>query len=139
MACAVTDCVFALLAIGLNPTDIAGNPISRTVFCSRSVKAYFGVIVTTRTVRSFAGQLQKMAEFVTMWEAGEDRYGVEDLADVLEVVVGVTIGGYDFSHVDNDHLDEADEQRVYEVHQVLLNIWALLGERGRDRTTDTVY
>ena len=129
-----TDCVFALLAMGLTPTDIAGNPISRTVFCNRTVKAYFGVVVTTRTVRSFAGQLQKMAEFVTIWEAGEDRYGVEDLADVLEAVVGVTIGGYDFSHVENDDLDEADEQRVYEVHQALLNIWALLGERGRDRT-----
>ena len=76
---------------------------------------------------------------MTIWEAGEDRYGVEDLADVLEAVVGVTIGGYDFSHVDNDDLDEADEQRVYEVHQALLNIWALLGDRGRDRTTDTVY
>ena len=134
-----TDCVFALLAMGLTPTDIAGNPISRTVFCNRSVKAYFSVVVTTRTVRSFAGQLQKMAEFVTIWEAGEDRYGVEDLADVLEAVVGVMIGGYDFSHVENDDLDEADEQRVYEVHQALLNIWALLGERGRDRTTDTVY
>ena len=67
------------------------------------------------------------------------RYRVEDLADVLEAIVGVTIGGYDFSHVDNDDLDEADEQQVYEVHQALLNIWALLGERGRDRTTDTVY
>ena len=97
------------------------------------------MVVITTTVRSFAGQLQKVAEFVTIWEAGEDRYGVEDLADVLEAVVGVTIGGYDFSHVDNDDLDEADEQRVYEVHQALLNIWALLGERGRDRTTDTVY
>ena len=113
----LTACVLAVASQGINPVNLEGNPVSRTQFCTTRLRAFFGVVPAQTTIRSFADQLQEVAEFVTIWEKGEDGYEVEDLADVLETVLGnVTVGGYDFSDIHNDELDEADEQRIFEVH-----------------------
>lgn len=84
----------------------------------------------------FTGLPYEVSEFVRIWTVGEESHDVEDLADVLEDVLGITIGGYDFSDTSHDDLDEPTEQRIFEVHQGLLNINALFGRAGRRYADD---
>ena len=128
-------CVIALASAGIIPRTPQGDPVSRAFVCDSIGWAYFAVVQVGATVESFGsvaeGAKEYVADFVHIWEAGETRYQVEDLADVLEDVLDITIGGFDFAGIDRDDLDEADEQRIFEVHQSLLNIYAFLGPQGR--------
>ncbi len=138
------NCVAELAYRGIVPRDELGNVISRWVVCDSLVFAIFGVAQSEVTIKDFssvpAGAVENVARFMAIAETGEPAYEVEDLADVLEVLVlgGVTIVG--------DQIEERAEQ----VHQALLNIWAILarrifpGERVDPesdvvRESDTVY
>ena len=136
----LSACIVALASQGFTAME-NGRPVSRAQACAFSWRAFFGVVQPGVTITDFSSVPAEAADFMAIWKKGSDTYDVEDLADVLESesVLGITIGGFDFSGEENDDLDESDEQRIFEVHQALLNIWAILGDRGHDRTSDTVY
>ncbi len=128
-------CVIALASAGIIPRNSQGNRVSRVFVCESIGWAYFRVLQIGATVKSFNsvedGAKEDVADFVQIWEAGGTAHQVEDLADVLEALLGITIGGYDYSGIENDDLDEPIEQRIFEVHQSLLNIYALIRAQGR--------
>ena len=128
-------CVIALASAGIIPITPQGHRASRARVCDSIGWAYFGAVRVGATIKSFSsveeGAKEDVADFVHIWEAGETVYQVENLADVLEEVLGITIGGFDFTGIDRDDLDDAIEQRIFEVHQALLNIYAFLGPHNR--------
>ena len=135
-------CVRALASGGFVFENEAGSGtvLSRREACVTNVVAFFGIVLETMTVKDFSGvsdgAIDHVADFVRIWETGESEYEPEDLADVLEDVLGITIGGYDFSGTSHEDLDESTEQRIFEVHQSLLNMHALFGLAGRRYADD---
>ena len=138
------NCVAELAYRGIVPRDEQGNVASRWDACNLVVFVIFGVARSEVTVKDFssvpAGAVENVARLIAIAETGELAYEVEDRADVLEVLVlgGATIVG------------DQIEERAEEVHQALLNIWAILarrifpGERVDPesdvvRESDTVY
>ena len=136
----VGACVVEMAVHGFTFYDSAGNIVSRAAGCLLTVWAIFGIVRDEMTVKDYGsvpeGAAEQVADFVRIWEAGEPDYQVEDLAVVLEDVLGIPIGGYDFSDTSHDDLDEPTEQRIFEVHQGLLNINALFGREGRRYADD---
>ena len=116
-----------------------GQPATRAEACTWFLRAFFGVVQQETTIKDFSNVSDEAADFMIIWEIGDSAYDVEDLANLLESVLDIAIGGYDFGDIDDDSLDEQDEQRQFEVHQSLLNIWDLLSQRGLTQTSDTVY
>jgi len=118
-------CVAALASQGLVPRDEQGQPIPRADACNRFGRSFFGIVASAIIVKDFSsvpsGALEHVADFINIWEAGEPAYKVEDLADVLEDLLGIGIGGFDFTGIGHDDLDEADERRLFEIHQSLLS------------------
>ncbi len=82
------------------------------------------------TVKDFGGvetgAVEHVGDFVNIWEAGEASHDVEDLADVLEDLLGIEIGG-----IFQDRLDE--------VQQGLFNLNALVGANGRGHADVPAY
>ena len=117
-------CVRALASGGFAFEDEAGSGaiLPRREACASNVVAFFGIVLETTTVKDFSGvsdgAIDRVADFVRIWETGASEYGPEDLADVLEGILEITIGG---------DLDE----RIDEVQQSLLNLHALFGAQGR--------
>ena len=131
-------CVAALASQGLMGSR-GGQPATRAEACTWFLRAFFGVVQQETTIKDFSNVSDEAADFMIIWEIGDSAYDVEDLANLLESVLDIAIGGYDFGDIDDDSLDEQDEQRQFEVHQSLLNIWDLLSQRGLTQTSDTVY
>ena len=153
-----TACIRAIVAIqALTSHDFTlevdgeRHPQPLSVVCNISWRAYFGRVITELSGKNFSlvpmDAIEQVADFVKIWEAGQNGFEVEDLADVLEDVLGITIGGFDFSGIDRDDLDAPNEQRVFEVEQGLFAIWRLFGQGvgnqaedpDFDRDSDTVY
>ena len=115
-------CVIALASAGIIPRTPQGHRAPRAIVCDSIGWAYFGVVQVGATVKSFdsvaEGAKEDVADFVHIWEAGETRYQVENLADVLEHVLDITISG-----VLGDRIDE--------IQQSLFNLYALFGAQGR--------
>jgi len=112
-------------------TLLSQGHLDARIGCNTSGTHFYVTLAASLTRRDISNVSLEVAKFVTIWEAGESRFQVEDLADVLEDVLGITIGGYDFSGIGNEDLDDSIEQRIFEVHQSLLNIYALIGAQGR--------
>ena len=114
-------CVIALATADIIPRTPQGHRASRTAVCDSIGWAYFGVVRVGATVKSFGsvaeGAKEDVADFVHIWEAGEPRFKVEDLADVLEDVLDITISG-----VLGEGIDE--------IQQSLFNLYALFGAKG---------
>ena len=66
----------------------------------------------------FTGLPYEVSEFVRIWSAGEVSHEVEDLADVLEDILDITIS-------------DTYGERIGEVQQALFNLNALIGAQGR--------
>ena len=115
-------CVIALASSGIIPRNTQGQRVSRVHVCETVGWGFFGVAQVGRTIVDFGsvsdGAVEHVADFVNIWEAGESDHEPEDLADVLEGILEITIGG---------DLDE----RIDEVQQSLLNLHALFGAQGR--------
>ena len=133
-------CVIALASSGIIPRNTQGQRVSRVHVCETVGWSFFGIAQVGHTIVDFGsvsdGAVEHVADFVNIWEAGESDHEPEDLADVLEDVLGITIGGYDFSDTSHEDLDESTEQRIFEVHQSLLNMHALFGLAGRRYADD---
>ncbi len=100
--------------------------VSLESFCDEPGWSVFGVLQNTITVKDLSsvreGVIFDVAKFINIWESGSPTFEVEDLADVLEDVLGIQIVGQD-----EDTCVGGAVQRVCEIHQALLNVWALLG------------
>ncbi len=115
-------CVIALASSGIITNNTQGQRVSRVHVCETVGWSFFGVAQVGHTIVDFGsvseGAVEHVADFVNIWEAGESDHEPEDLADVLESILEIMIGG---------DLDE----RLDEVQQSLLNLHALFGAQGR--------
>lgn len=126
------DCVQEFLAAGENPNT----------FC-RFGYHVFRVSTTQQTTivqdlsnihPSAANVIQRSDEYE------EGNATIEDVADIFEIEVGVVIGGEDVP-VDDENLDSPEEQRGFDIHVVLADIWGwIFGEsRSATRAPENVY
>lgn len=84
---------------------------------------------------------REVAQFIARAE-NPDPYDIEDVADVLEGLMQMPVGGLDFDEVETDDLDEPVEQRDMEILNALLGTWRLLSARGSIQqlgTPGTIY
>ena len=132
-----TACIRAIVAIqALTSHDFTlevdgeRHPQPLSVVCNISWRAYFGRVITELSGKNFSlvpmDAIEQVADFVKIWEAGQNGFEVEDLADVLEDVLGVTIGTE----------SDPDGERLRDVHQALLNIFTLLGQGDGNQSPD---
>ena len=117
-------CVAALASGGFvfRNEDGSGAILPMSEACGTDVVAFFGIAQNEMTIKDFSnvavGAVENVDKFIKIWETGATSYEIEDLADVLEDVLEVRIGG-----IFDDRLDE--------VQQGLFNIYALFGAQGR--------
>ena len=88
------------------------------IACTTSGTHFYITLATRVITKDFSEVSLDVGRFVTIWTAGGPDYQVEDLADVLEDVLDITISGV---------LGE----RIDEIQQSLFNIYALFGAQGR--------
>ena len=78
------------------------------IACGYWGRAFFGVVSQSFTVKDFGGvetgAVEHVGDFVNIWEDGEASHEVEDLADVLEDLLRIEIGG-----LFEDRLDEVQQ------------------------------
>lgn len=102
-------CVTTLLRQGHLDAQIA---------CTTSGTHFYITLATTVITKDFSEVSLEVGRFVTIWTAGRSDYQVEDLADVLEDVLDITIS-------------DTHGERIDEIQQALFNLYALIGAQGR--------
>jgi hypothetical protein len=113
------NCDVVVLNFGLDP-DLG--------WCVVSVARFFwGVLEEEIDIKNFGQTTLAVAQFVRANDGvANDDSKVDELADILEVVVGVAIGGEDFGDVfeaGGDDFDDVIEQNVFQIMAILTRIW----------------
>ena len=88
------------------------------IACTTSGTHFYITLATRVITKDFSEVSLDVGRFVTIWTAGGPDYQVEDLADVLEDLLDITIS--------NTH-----GERIDEIQQALFNLYALIGAQGR--------
>ena len=126
------DCVQEFLAAGENPYT----------FCKYAYHVWIKSTTQQTTIvqdlstahPDAANVIQKSNEYE------EGTATIEDIVDIFEIGIGTDIGGADVP-VDDENLDSPEEQRAFDIHVVLADIWGwIFGEsRSANRVPDVVY
>lgn len=144
------DCVYILADLNLVFADAGRNCVQEFIAAGENPNTFcrvgFHVFIESTTQQtaivqdlsnihpSAANVIQKSNEYE------EGNATIEDVADIFEIEVGVVIGGEDVP-VDDENLDSPEEQRGFDIHVVLADIWGwIFGEsRSATRAPENVY
>jgi hypothetical protein len=126
------NCIDWITAAGEDPDD----------FCLYGAHVWGStiVMVPVRVFNEMAVEVAETAEQVSIGQAV-----LEDIADIFETVIGISIGGADLPPTNGDEdLDTPDGQRGYALHVVLVEFWRALRDNQdaadeEPRQADIVY